>query len=42
MYNNEYQVNVTATSNASADDIANRVMTKISEINSRSIRGARG
>ena len=42
MYNNNYSVSITSNSNASADEIANKAVMKIREMNSMQIRGARG
>jgi TP901 family phage tail tape measure protein len=42
MYNNNYSINVTANTNASAEEIANVAVTKIRQINNMQIRGSRG
>lgn len=42
MYNNNYSINVTANTNASADEIASAAVMKIRQMNSMQIRGARG
>jgi hypothetical protein len=39
---NTYSVNVSANTNASADDIANTVMTKIKRVDSMAVRSFRG
>jgi hypothetical protein len=39
---NTYSVNVSANTNASADDIANTVMTKIKKVDSMAVRSFRG
>ena len=42
MYNNSYNINVTANTNANADEIASATVMKIRQMNSMQIRGARG
>jgi len=42
MYNNNYSINVTANTNANADEIASATVMKIRQMNSMQIRGARG
>ena len=42
MYNNNYSINVTANTNADADQIASATVMKIRQMNSMQIRGARG
>jgi hypothetical protein len=42
MYNNTYSINVTANTNASADEIASVAVMKIRQMDSMQIRGARG